>query len=156
MSLWLLVQRGISLPLAKGSESHRGRDGKRNVVDSIKRLSGSPALAELFMFSKSPLGWIGVVKWVWHIAVRPRHALVGHRGSRIIPGSQAWYRAEQWWEWRRPAYQIKCISTASCVDQWPRVKPDRRLLIRFLCGHMTLRAFDKPYTHRATATHVPS
>lgn len=95
MSLWLLVQRGISLPLAKGSESHRGRDGKRNVVDSIKRLSGPPALAGLFMFSKSPLGWIGVVKWVWHIAMRPPHALAGHRGSRIIPGSQAWYRAEQ-------------------------------------------------------------
>lgn len=94
MSLWLFVQRGIALPLAKGSESHRGRDGKRNVVDSIKRLSGPSALAQLLMFSKSPLGWIGVVKWVWHIALRPPHALVGHRGSRIIPGSQAWYRAE--------------------------------------------------------------
>lgn len=54
MSLAICPKRDFSIS-AKESEKHRGKDGERNVVDSTKRLSGSPALAQLLTFSKSPL-----------------------------------------------------------------------------------------------------
>lgn len=111
--------RGISLSQAKGYESHRGK-GWEKKCDGFHKEALRPTypITAVYIREESPRV-DRVVKWVRPIALRPPHALVGHRSSRIIAGHQEGCRVESWWEGRGPAYQTKCTSTVSCVDHCP-------------------------------------